>query len=272
MAEIVFDIGMHKGEDTSYYLSQGYRVVAIEANPDLIKFCEEEFISFIQSGLLTIIHGAITDSNSKTVKFFVNNRKSEWGTVKPEWANRNSKLGAESDVIEVPVVDIEEILLLYGCPLYMKIDIEGMDLACLKKIAETTFRPRYLSIESEKRHWELLELEFHILSQMGYQHFALQQMANINRIKTPKSKNHQIILQSKFSSKSSGPFGEDLTNKWLNKEETIHCYRRVFKMYKYFGDFSLVRKLPFSRHILALLGKLFRTPLPGWYDTHAKLY
>jgi len=30
---LVYDVGMHTGQDTAYYLFKGYDVVAIEANP-----------------------------------------------------------------------------------------------------------------------------------------------------------------------------------------------------------------------------------------------
>lgn len=31
--DLVYDVGMHNGDDTAFYVSQGYRVVAIEADP-----------------------------------------------------------------------------------------------------------------------------------------------------------------------------------------------------------------------------------------------
>jgi hypothetical protein len=34
---LVFDLGAHLGADTSYYLARGFRVLALEANPDLAR-------------------------------------------------------------------------------------------------------------------------------------------------------------------------------------------------------------------------------------------
>ena len=34
---LIFDIGMHTGEDTRFYLNIGYDVIAIEANPFLVE-------------------------------------------------------------------------------------------------------------------------------------------------------------------------------------------------------------------------------------------
>ena len=36
MENLIFDIGFHKGEDTLFYLLKGYRVIAVDADPNLI--------------------------------------------------------------------------------------------------------------------------------------------------------------------------------------------------------------------------------------------
>jgi hypothetical protein len=42
---LVFDIGLHNGDDTSYYLDLGYRVVGVEANPLLASRCTQQLIA-----------------------------------------------------------------------------------------------------------------------------------------------------------------------------------------------------------------------------------
>jgi len=34
--KLIYDVGMHNGDDTAYYLWRGFRVVAIEPNPELV--------------------------------------------------------------------------------------------------------------------------------------------------------------------------------------------------------------------------------------------
>ena len=51
--DLIYDIGMHKGEDTDFYLRKGFSVVAIEANPDLCKECTQKFRRARDSGRLT---------------------------------------------------------------------------------------------------------------------------------------------------------------------------------------------------------------------------
>ena len=44
---LIFDIGMHVGQDTEFYLKKGFNVVAVEANPKLVKENTEKFKEYI---------------------------------------------------------------------------------------------------------------------------------------------------------------------------------------------------------------------------------
>ena len=46
----VFDIGMYDGADTEYYLSEGHKVVAVEANPALVERAKAKFPNELSSG------------------------------------------------------------------------------------------------------------------------------------------------------------------------------------------------------------------------------
>ncbi len=43
ISNLIYDVGMNNGDDTAYYLEQGFRVVGIEANPDLAGHCRKRF-------------------------------------------------------------------------------------------------------------------------------------------------------------------------------------------------------------------------------------
>jgi hypothetical protein len=47
---------MNNGDDTAYYLSRGFRTVAIEANPELVKYAKARFAREIASGRLIILN------------------------------------------------------------------------------------------------------------------------------------------------------------------------------------------------------------------------
>src|SRR6516165_6058266 len=95
--DLIYDVGLHKGEDAEFYLHKGFRVVAFEADPDLIASCKERLKEFIDNGQLTIIEGAIVGfdvitSGPKKVRFYKNCENSVWGTVCSDWAERNARL------------------------------------------------------------------------------------------------------------------------------------------------------------------------------------
>ena len=54
LSRTVFDVGMNNGDDSAHYLSKGYRVIAIEANPILVRRARERFKTEISSGQMTI--------------------------------------------------------------------------------------------------------------------------------------------------------------------------------------------------------------------------
>jgi len=108
--DLVYDVGMHKGEDTDFYLKKGFRVIAFEADPQLAEECRVRFKEKIQQGRLVIVEGAIVDckagdAEEKTVKFYRNRELSVWGTVDSVWASRNEAFGTSNEMIEIPSID-----------------------------------------------------------------------------------------------------------------------------------------------------------------------
>src|SRR5215470_745629 len=91
---LIFDVGLHRGEDTDFYLKKGFDVVAIEANPELVAQCKIRFQDAMARGRLRIIEGAIAPpAIGEKVAFYRNSRNSVWGTIEEAWAERNAKLG-----------------------------------------------------------------------------------------------------------------------------------------------------------------------------------
>ena len=64
---LIYDFGMHKGEDTEYYLKKGFEVVSFEANPELAAHCRERFAEEIAAGRLTIVEGAVAPAAAAVV-------------------------------------------------------------------------------------------------------------------------------------------------------------------------------------------------------------
>jgi len=271
--KLIYDVGMHKGEDTEYYLKKGFKVVAFEADPDLISICKKKFSEEISKGELIIIEGAIVDKNKvfdKTIKFYKNESNSVWGTVVREWSVRNENLGAKSNIIEVPTIDFGKCLEEHGMPHYLKIDIEGMDVVCLESLKRFENKPTYISIESEKVNFELLIKEFNLFETLGYNKYQIINQADITTFKEPVSSKEGKLLHYSFRPGASGLFGSDFSTPWINKKKALRNYKWIFYGYKLWGDNSKIKYYRAMNLIRRTLNLFLRTSVPGWYDTHAR--
>jgi FkbM family methyltransferase len=78
-----------------------------------------------------LIEAAIAEKPGE-ITFFLN-RNSVWGTIRPQWAERNKSLGSECITVKVNAIMFSDVLAAHGTPYYLKIDIEGADLLCLPR-------------------------------------------------------------------------------------------------------------------------------------------
>jgi FkbM family methyltransferase len=249
----IFDIGMHIGEDTRYYLRKGYKVLAVEANPVLAKQNEKKFKKAIASGQLVILNAGIADKEG-ILPFYVNHRLSEWSSFDKETGTRNN---TGYHVIDVPCVTTKSLFEQYGIPYYLKVDIEGFDHYCLRDIADSGEKPKYVSCEAVHLEW------LDILVSKGYSKFKLLNQANdfqpinLSQEKKPWFSKYEIIkngvklrlqkfIPFKHMYGSSGPFGEDTAGEWLSAGEIRELYNAFYQYEK-------------------------RQPLSGasWFDFHA---
>lgn len=259
--DLIYDIGAHKGEDSDFYLKLGYRVVAVEANPVLASQLRERFSASIAAGTYTLINKAIAESDGE-ISFYINKQASVWGTINPDWAARNAGLGAESERITVESARFEDIIAACGPAHYLKADVEGADMMCVRALATVRDRPRFVSIESSKTSWAQLQDEFDTLERLGYSRFQV-----INQKSHPAgtfTARDGRTVQHRFEDGASGRFGEALTGPWLTRQQAERKYARIFFLYRLLGDNTpmqrLLARVPLLRKVLGIV---------GWYDTHA---
>ena len=251
--DLIYDIGMHRGEDTEYYLKKGFRVVAIEANRELSDEVAARFPAEIGDGRLTIVNAAIAEK-AGTVTFYRNEKLSSWSTTDPAWAQRNAAHGAPSSEITVEATTMPDIIRRFGVPYYAKIDIEGADLLALRGFDAVRSRPRFVSIEASKTGFAALEREFEALQRLGFTRFKIVAQHKVHR---------QRLAGHHFKGGSSGAFGPDLTGRWLTAGQALRLYRLIVLRHRLLGDNPVIRNKWIRCILRLLIGK------PGWYDTHA---
>lgn len=268
---LIFDFGLHKGEDTAFYLAKGFQVVAFEANPELANACRARFAAEIEAGLLTIMEGAVAPpSAGDTVTFFVNER-SVWGTIDKDWVERNEKAGASSKKITAQRIDVADTIQKFGMPFYMKIDIEGADQHVLEVLAKFPEKPKYISIESSKDDYQDVVSECDRLRGLGYNRFKAVQQEYIPGMRDQFQRMDGTPFSYTFPADSSGPFGDEIRQNWMGYEAVLDEYRAIFRKYRWLGSGSALLRIPGLHRMLWHFGRRLNIGLPGWYDTHAAL-
>ncbi|MHC5063238.1 MAG: FkbM family methyltransferase [Planctomycetota bacterium] len=210
----IYDIGMHHGEDTDFYLKKGFKVVAVEANPALVQEAEKQFASEIKEGRLKIVNAAIA-AESGPVKFYVNKDKDDWSSIYSEVGGRD---GSSFFEIEVPGITAAQFFAEHHDAYYVKIDIEHADVFLLQALHKTDFRPRFLSIEAHA-----LEYLGH-LTALGYEKFKLINQNMHWSVQCPSPPLEGEYVKRNFSGHSSGPFGEETAGEWVSFEEVADLY------------------------------------------------
>ena len=138
--KLIYDVGMHNGDDTAYYLWRGFRVVAIEPNPELVATAANRFRREIEAGYLKILNVRIAAEEGE-LPFWVCKTDSRLSSFAPPL----DRFYAAHE-IRVPCRKFRSILDDFGVPCYLKVDIQGNDFLCIEALDPGEL-PKFLSVE-----------------------------------------------------------------------------------------------------------------------------
>ena len=280
--DLVFDLGFHKGEDTGYYLAMGRRVVAVEANLQLVNCGSKRFAEAIANGRLVLLHAAVVGHRQRQdfpqLAFYPHPERSEWGSVDLRWVRRNAEAHhlPHSAPELVSTTCLEELVNQFGCPGFLKIDIEGADQAVLTDLRRLHCLPSTVSWETGKESLRSVLKQHRELAQIGYRKFRIVQQAYVECC-TPAIA--EDGTQWHFEPGCSGAMPEKSTQQWHRISFVqFQCYC-LFLLYRLLGPRSLFRRASHSRYIwinlipryIIQLTAFYRIPFPGWVDSHAAL-
>src|SRR5262249_31370307 len=205
------------------------------------------------------------------VRFFKNLDLDLWGTVDPAFVERNLRFGARSREIEVDPVDLCAVFAEHRCPWYLKSDIQGSDWLVLRALEAVPDRPPLVSLNAEKVNFGRLVAEVDSLVRLGYHRLQVVQQASISDSVIETTALDGSKFSYTFENGASGPFGDDLPDRWMDRKALLRRYVRIFQEYRWFGDDSI-----FVRHNylypLRVRTRLLGRPVPGWHDIHGCLY
>jgi len=78
---LIFDLGMHLGLDTQFYLKKGFRVIAVEAAPLMIENARTSLSRYIETGQLVIVDRAFWSVDEEEIPFYINREKDDWSVT-----------------------------------------------------------------------------------------------------------------------------------------------------------------------------------------------
>jgi FkbM family methyltransferase len=250
LPELIFDMGLHNGEDTAYYLASGYDVVAVDASPAKCEAAAERFAIEIAAGRLEIVHAAIAEADG-VGEFWVSSN-SEWSSLDRARATRSGVAAAQ---VTVSTMTVGDLLSRHRTPVYVKIDIEGADSLCLRELSESASPPTFVSFEWSDQTVSDIDL----LSRAKYRGFKFLRQ-NDHREITPRNiGRHELIRAAvkslpadSFPSRicqrlyyrprriagevfplgSSGPLPWRLPGRWLSAEEAKAVWLRTIRAHQ----------------------------------------
>ncbi|HEX4043279.1 MAG TPA: FkbM family methyltransferase [Xanthobacteraceae bacterium] len=250
---LIYDVGMLNGDDSAYYLSLGYNVIGIEANPVMAEKCRVRLEREIASGKMTLLNVGISDAEG-VLPFWAFTTHPQYSTF-----HEPDAFLAEfpRQTIPVPCRTFCSVLEQFGTPHYAKIDIESNDIFCLQDLRPSDL-PRFVSFEKEESG------DFHralsVLHELGYNGSKLIGQHSLLPVEYPASKEQldperavgrlhgknpalriarKLGLRKRFQRQadlartngrwtfpygSSGPFGDALPGRWQSFEEITRTF------------------------------------------------
>ena len=203
--KLIFDLGFLNGEDSLYYISKGFNVVALEANPILCKIARRRLKKQIKSKQLTLCNNAISKNSVGMIDFYINKKRPEVSSTEKWIADQNGEYKVEK--ITIPTVGLFDLITTYGVPDYLKVDIEGMDKEISKQLVSipTKSRPQYISFELNKIDY--------------FDIFMNLKICNYTKF--------QLVNQIHNKPNCSGDFGGFLPKqKWIGFDEALSRYMK----------------------------------------------
>ena len=251
---LIFDLGMSNGDDTAFYLGKGFRVVAVEARPDLCEAARARFSVELQTGKLTIVERAIWRVAGERITFF---DRGDWSSVFREAAERD---GLASTAIEVGTTTVSALFTEFGVPHFLKCDIEGGEDIVISQLAQAEDRPRFVSMEDPTG------VTATRLAAIGFDRFQMVNQGYLRMFKPPKPPREGGYLNNPSTGRTSGLFGFELqSSRWVD-EATL---QRQLRRWHSLRDKSVN---PIFGYACKRWGKLTKQGwlIPGgWSDIHA---
>lgn len=167
--DLCFDIGAHVGNRIRVWLSLDARVIAVEPQPQLMRWLQR---LYGRHSRVTLLQTAVA-AQSGTATLHISRRTPTVSTLSASWIQSVQQDPTFAWVkwdktMPVPVVTLDELIGEYGRPALCKIDIEGYELEALHGLSQPI---PTLSFEHIPAAIDLTHACLTRLAELGYQAF-----------------------------------------------------------------------------------------------------
>ena len=149
---LIFDLGMNDGDDALRNLRRGFRVVAVEANPDNANMVEgkgcprQPHAARTNQHDLVVVNRAVAQAANATLSFCIHPR-----SISSQVMTSGQRCAGIPTA--VATITCAELVRRFGRPWTIKIDVEGQEDACIQSLLTLPRRllPEYIEYESPLR-------------------------------------------------------------------------------------------------------------------------
>jgi FkbM family methyltransferase len=264
--DLIIDVGMNKGEDTRFYLAKGFRVIAIEANPQACERVAARHAAEIEAGRLTIINAAIFERGGE-LTFYRNLDEPARSTLFSDLMQQWLAAGERYEEVRVPGMTFDEVLSIHGAPRYLKIDIEGADKVCLDAVARSPDKPDYLSFEVDFR---TLGASLAVCEEGGGGAYQFVSQMSVPKQIAPQPAREGRHAVPDFEVGCTGLFGAELPGEWVTLSALRSQAAGIKAQYRASGAVKALAGLVGARRAAEQVVARVMPAAADWYDVHVR--